>query len=372
MNHPERPARDLHPGAWWIWALGMAVATSRTTNPLLLTLIVAVVALVVAARRSDAAWANGFRAYLTLGAVIVTFRVVFRMLLDGQYGEHVLFTLPELPLPDVAAGIRLGGPVSAEGLLAAAFDGMRLATMIICMGAANALANPKRLLKAVPGALYEMGTAVTVALSVAPQLIESTVRINRARRLRGDTGHRFHWFRQVAVPVMTDALDRSLSLAAAMDSRGYGRTSGADRAARRLTSTLVLVGLLGVCLGTYGLLDATTPRLLGGPVMVVGLLCALAGFTPGGKRVRRTRYRPDPWEAAEWLVAGTGIAVAALVYLAPTLDGRSLAPQLEPLSWPQLPPLAALAVLVGAAAAVVSPPPVRATAEASVTPEVAR
>ena len=44
-------ARWLHPGAWWLWALGLAAAATRTTNPLLLGLIVAVAAYVVAARR---------------------------------------------------------------------------------------------------------------------------------------------------------------------------------------------------------------------------------------------------------------------------------------------------------------------------------
>ena len=63
--------------------------------------------------------------------------------------------------------------------------------------------------------------------SVAPQLIESGQRVRRARRLRGEPGRRFHIVREVALPVMTDALDRSLLLAAAMDSRGYGRIAAA-------------------------------------------------------------------------------------------------------------------------------------------------
>ena len=35
--------RLLHPAAWWLWGMGMAVAASRTTNPFLLILLVAVV-----------------------------------------------------------------------------------------------------------------------------------------------------------------------------------------------------------------------------------------------------------------------------------------------------------------------------------------
>ena len=92
----------------------------------------------------------------------------------------MLFTLPELALPEAAAGIRIGGPVSLEGMLAALYDGLRLATLLICVGAANVLANPKRLLKLVPGALHEFAVAVTVALTFAPQLVESAQRV-RAR-----------------------------------------------------------------------------------------------------------------------------------------------------------------------------------------------
>ena len=43
--------RNLHPGAWWLWAIGLAAAASRTQNPVPL-LILAVAGLVVSARRS--------------------------------------------------------------------------------------------------------------------------------------------------------------------------------------------------------------------------------------------------------------------------------------------------------------------------------
>lgn len=208
-----RLPRPLHPGAWWVWALGMATAASRTSNPLILALVLAVVGYVVVARRGDAPWARGFKAYLIMGLVVIGFRVVLRMLLDAQYGTTVLFTLPELKLPESAAGIRFGGPVSAEGVLAAFYDGLRLATLLACVGAANVLANPKRLLKAMPAALHEISVAVTVALSVAPQLVESALRIRRARKLRGETGRRMRLVRRVMLPVLTDALDRSLLLA---------------------------------------------------------------------------------------------------------------------------------------------------------------
>ena len=150
-----RLARLLHPGAWWLWAAGLAVAASRTTNPLLLLLIVAVAGYVVAARRSPSPWARSFAVFLKLGLIVIAIRVVFQAIVAAPIGTTVIFTLPALTLPEIMAGVRLGGPVTLESMVAALYDGMRLATILICVGAANSLASPARLLQAVPAALYE-------------------------------------------------------------------------------------------------------------------------------------------------------------------------------------------------------------------------
>jgi len=362
MSASGRLPRALHPGAWWLWALGMATAASRTTNPVLLVLIGVVVAQVVVARRTDAPWAMGFKTYVYLGLVVIAIRVVFRMLLDGQYGAPILFTLPEVPLPAAAAGIRIGGPVSLEGLLAAFYDGLRLAILLLCVGAANVLANPKRLLKAMPAALHEIGVAITVALTVAPQLIESGQRVRRARRLRGEEARRFHVFREIAIPVMTDALDRSLLLAAAMDSRGYGRAASVPMRTRAMTGALLLAGLIGICIGTYGLLDSTAPRYLGLPLLVGGAAVGWVGVVLSGRRVPRTRYRPDPWAGPEWSVAGVGLFVAIVVVAVSSIDPTALVPSRQPLQWPTVPPVPVVAILVGVLPAWLAPPVERGSA----------
>lgn len=95
----------LHAGAWWLWALGLATAASRTTNPLLLLLLVAVAGYVVAARRTDAPWAKSYGAFLKLGLVVLAIRLAFAVLLGSPIpGTYVLFRLPEVPLPDWARG----------------------------------------------------------------------------------------------------------------------------------------------------------------------------------------------------------------------------------------------------------------------------
>ncbi|WP_330323275.1 energy-coupling factor transporter transmembrane component T [Streptomyces anulatus] len=355
----RRLPRTLHPVAWWIWALALATAVSRTNNPLLLFLVLAVLGYVITLRRTDAPWARGFTYYLYLALTVVAIRVVFRAVFATGITphDHYLFSLPRIATPDWYAGIQLGGPVSLEALLSAATDGLRLACMLCCIGAANTLANPKRALRVLPGALYELGVAVTVSISVAPQLVQSVQRVARARRLRAGRNKGLKALRGIVVPVLEDALERSLRLAAAMDSRGYGRAGSATPRSRRLTGALMLLGMCGLCAGAYGLLDATAPKLLGLPALVVGSVLCLAGLRLGGRRVTRTTYRPDPWRFAEWAVASCGVLSAVLLFVNVGYNPAELNPSIYPLSWPTLPLVPAAAILLAGAAGFLAPPP---------------
>ncbi|WP_370616595.1 energy-coupling factor transporter transmembrane component T [Mumia qirimensis] len=322
---PERRARrDLHPGAWWVWAIGLAVAASRTYEVVLLGLIIGVASLVVVARRPVAPWAMSFRLYLWLGALVIVIRVLFGVLLGGSSTGTVILDLPEIPLPSWADGIRILGPVTWETLQRSFAVGLQLAALIICVGAANSLANPRRLLKSLPPALYEVGAAVVVALTLFPQLAESIGRVRRARRLRGDSGRNIRALRSIVIPVMEDALDRSMQLAASMDARGYGRRGGVDRRTRAATGALLLVGLLGVCVGVYATADLTAPRLLAAPMLVAGFSVAGVGFWLSGRKVGHTRYRPDPWLGWEWFTALCGVVVAAGFSVSYVLDPVTL------------------------------------------------
>ncbi|MEV0317818.1 energy-coupling factor transporter transmembrane component T [Streptomyces sp. NPDC050659] len=347
----------LHPGAWWVWALGLGTAASRTTNPLLIGLLIGVAGYVVAARRTSAPWARSYGAFVKLGLVVIGIRLVFAIVLGSPIpGTHVVVTLPEVPLPDWAKGVRIGGRVTAEGLLFALYDGIRLAGLLVCVGAANALASPSRLLKSLPGALYEVGVAVVVAMTFAPNLITDVQRLRAARRLRGRPDNGIRGLLQVGLPVLEGALERSVALAAAMDARGFGRTVPVPAGVRRATAVLTLGGLMGVCVGTYGLLTEQGAS-YGLPALAAGVLAALAGLRLGGRRSVRTRYRPDPWGVRAWLVAGSGIAVAALTIWSASQDFAALHPGVVPLVAPTLPLLPAAAALLGLLPAFVAPVP---------------
>jgi len=348
--------RDLHPVAWWGWAIGVAVAASLTTNPLVLGLLFCSVWLVVAARRGSSPWARAFRLYVVLGVAVVVSRLVFHVLIGFKFGEILIVHLPSVPLPSWAAGIQIGGTVWLEGLLSAACLGLRLAVLIIAIGAANALANPKRLLRSLPRALHELGTAVVVSVSVAPQLAESVQRVMRARHLRGQAGRGIQALPRVALPVLQDTLDRSLMLASAMESRGYG--SHTERPRGAWLPAVTLGGLLALSIGVYGVLDPSrTPGWFGLPTLVTGLaLCAL-GIWLSGRAVRVTVYRPDPWRSTESLTVVCGVACAAAMLWTRHANPLAMDLQVQPLAPPLLPVVALVGIVVAALPAVLTPRP---------------
>jgi len=128
-----------------------------------------------------------------------------------------------------------------------------------------------------------------------------------------------------------------------------------------VTAALLLTGLLGVCAGTYGLLDGGTTEIaginvLGLPLLAVGLAVAAVGFSLAGRRVQRTRYRPDIWGLPEWLVTGSG-AVAAVALVVAGALGVDLIGATSPPAWPSLPLLPAAGILVALLPAWVAPRP---------------
>ena len=78
----RRPARAVHPLAWWVWAACLAVVTMQTLNPnpFLLLLILGVVCFVVASCRGNEPWSRSLTFFLRLGVVVIVIRVAIEIL----------------------------------------------------------------------------------------------------------------------------------------------------------------------------------------------------------------------------------------------------------------------------------------------------
>ena len=86
--------RAVHPGAWWVWALGLADRREHHDQP---AAAGAAAGRGVPRRRRAARhspWARAFRLYLRLGLAIVVVRVVLHVLVGLKVGTVVLLPLP--------------------------------------------------------------------------------------------------------------------------------------------------------------------------------------------------------------------------------------------------------------------------------------
>jgi energy-coupling factor transport system permease protein len=154
-----------------------------------------------------------------------------------------------------------------------------------------------------------------------------------------------------------------------MESRGYGRSVHRDARSRRKATALTLFGLGGVVAGVYGLLDGGSAPLLGLPLLVVGSAAAAASLAVGARRERRSRYRPDPWAAPEWVALLSGAIAGGVVVVSAQRGAGGIILQTSPAVWPNLPWLPALGLLVGLLPAWLTPPPPLRAAERAGRPE---
>lgn len=306
--------RVLHPLAWWAWALGIAMATTASPGLASSVILIAAVLVVVALCYRPSPFSRAFPACVALAAGIVVLRVAFYILVGIKTGTDVLLPLPRIPLPEWAAGIALLGPVTVSGLLTAIAAGLALATLLLCFGAAVALTDPQRTLRTLPASLHLLGTPAVIAMTVAPQLVESWQRVRRAQALRGRSWRGRKAIAATMLPVLQDALEHAIALAASMDSRGYARV---HRGSSRLVLGLLLGALLGAALGTYALLDGTAPRWLAVLLFAIGGTAAIIGSLIASRHVATTRYRPDVWRFRESLIAACGLAIAVLAVATP-------------------------------------------------------
>lgn len=211
-----------HPFAWWIWAIALSIAIWRINSIAVDLVLIGTLCALVAQRAPLTPWRNTFFWSLRMGFIVIVIRLVIGILIGVPMPGNTIFTLPQLALPNWLAGIRIGGPVTTERLLSTFHESLTFAAIFALIGAATSLSHPRRLLKVLPIFIYEYGVTIVIATTVLPQIVASISRIRNAQKLRGTTKSTLMQWRSIALPVLEDALARSLELAAAMDSRGFG------------------------------------------------------------------------------------------------------------------------------------------------------
>jgi energy-coupling factor transport system permease protein len=347
-----------HAVAWWLWALGLAVVAVKLSNPVPMVALGTVMFCVGYLRQSPAAWGRSLMLFVKIGALVILMRLIFQMLFGERIPGHTLFAIPSVALPSWAAGVSIGGPVTAESLITAGIVGLKLALILLAFGAANAIASPRELLRSLPGVFNEIAVAISVGLCFLPELINAVQRVRSARKLRGRPTKGIAGFRGIVVPVLEEALEHSMELALSMGARGFGRTSSTpSRRRSAFCGVSAILGVVALILGTYGLLSAGSSIPNPGVLCGAGAVFLSLGVVASGRRSVRTRYRPIPfgWRSMVCVVSGWLGLVGISILQSSSPDATSYAPY--PLVWPTVSVAALAFVALGLVALAVSPRP---------------
>ncbi len=313
MNQ-KRFSNALHPVTWWTLAfIGVAIAViSHSLAPLMIIGGASLASVVVLERN----WASSIKLYATLAVVVFLTRLIFRVLFNfAAANQDIALQLPLIEI-DLGFGqpVHLLGPLSYSAINVAVVDGLRLAVIILAIGAASVLAKPSELLKYTPAAVYEIATAVTIAINLAPQLSTSIHRVKRAAALRGRSDG-LGIMRSLIIPVLEDAIENSMHLAASMATRGFGRTGQNSIATRRWLRTCSLAAFAFTIIATYLIL---TIGLFNGAAIAALILSlvssVLALRLSAGQRIRTTLNRKK-LGALDSLLLISGVAIFYAVSL---------------------------------------------------------
>lgn len=302
---------EIHPAVWWTLGLAFAIWSAVSENLLSLLGIVALNILIIAVLRDRAPWAQSLRFYLVTGLFVVAVRLVFRIIFNFDSTDDLALNLPTLHLNLGALGeVEMFGRVSRIAIESALHDGLRMAAIILSVGMANSLANPRRLLKSTPSALYEVAAAFVIAINMAPQLISSAKRVRKFSKLRGRSKKR-NLLSSIVIPTLEDTIERSMALAASMDSRGFGRRGTLTRVQARLARAASLLAISAFGIGSY-LILTSTEIWAASLVFASGFLALIVNLRLARIGRLKTNYSQQRLAPADILVLAVALTIATL------------------------------------------------------------
>lgn len=268
----------MNPRALAVWSLSGVTIALSTGSPMYRVLVLLCALNVLIAFRRPGVSVRGLLIALLVAAAIA----IATTTLASHTGDHEFLVLP--------AGIPVvGGPLTLEAVLFGAATGVGIAAAVLAAAPLSLVLQPHALVDALPGALARTGAAIGTALNLIPGIARSATEIRDAQRMRGWRSRRVREWPDLAVPVVLTALEGSITLAEAMEARGYGsgaRTHFKEQGWRRgdvivaavsaaAAAAFITLRVSGVVTDWYPFPDLVWPD-----VNVAGTLCCLALVSP--------------------------------------------------------------------------------------------
>jgi energy-coupling factor transport system permease protein len=268
----------VNPRAVAAWSLSGITIALASGNPVYRVLVLLCALNVLVALRRPGASLRG----LSIALVVATLIAIAVTTLASHTGAHAFATLPSgIPV--------VGGPLTLEAALFGASTGIGIAAAVFAAAPLSLVLMPNSLVDALPSALARTGAAIGTALNLIPGIARSATEIRDAQRMRGWRPRRVREWPDLAVPVVLTALEGSITLAEAMEARGYGsgaRTHYGDIVWRPADVAVCVVAPVAaiafVLLRVAGLIGDwyPFPEVSVPPIDVFGVVCCLALAIP--------------------------------------------------------------------------------------------
>ncbi len=347
----NQPIPRYHQIALSLWLLAALTPSLLTKNPFYLLLIIIAVSLNYFNMGRKSPTAQGWAGFLRLGMTLVAFNIIFN-LLSVRAGATTLFTLPawrwqtatEMGAMTV---VQIGGKVSLESLIYGLSNGLSLLAILLTFATFNILIDHYRLLRTIPRFLYQSAMVMSIAITFIPQMMLAQQEIREAQAIRG---HRFRRIRDLLplfVILLAEGLERSITLAEAMESRGFGLPPHHPvQKNSYLLKSFIAMSLLILSGGVFAW--SYFPHSFSGHVtMLIGALMLVITLWRVGHNVKRSRYHRTLWHRRDTLVTVASL-ITFVIYLTTWLTNR-MALIFYPyprLTWPPFSLFLAIALLL--------------------------
>ncbi len=193
------------------WSLSGVTIALATGNPVYRVLVLlCALNVLVSLRRPEVSLRGLGIALVVAGLVAIAVTT-----LASHTGDHAFLVLPTaIPV--------FGGVLTVEAMIFGASIGVGIAAAVLAAAPLSLVLMPNSLVDALPSALARTGAAIGTALNLIPGIARSATEIRDAQRMRGWRPGRVREWPDLAVPVVLTALENSITLAEAMEARGYG------------------------------------------------------------------------------------------------------------------------------------------------------
>ena len=312
------PSQVIDSRAWLIWLIAMLFVALSTRNPFYQALLMMWIVITWQSPKNSPTL-FGLKNIVHFGVFAIFFGTLFNAL-TVHVGQTTLWSIPgNIPI--------LSGSVTLEAAAFGASSGFTIVLLILIFTRFSLAIDYPDLLRLMPAALFEMGLMISISLTLIPNMRRAWRDIRHTQALRG---HRIQGLRDIAplvVPLVVNGLERALTLAEAMEARGYARR---DTTLDRPTKLLFGMSLIGLLMFVV----ANTFINLNRFIVIGTVMICIIGIGFGLRRlnasITRTRFRQNHWAWNETLVTISALViVTAFLVATPQILNFSTYPRLE-------------------------------------------